>query len=347
MRWDDLQSVQDISIALSLTFISEMGIIVWKGFTITSFSLKRKHFHPCFKLILHILGCQLCSHQTGFRCTARVTLQEPVALPQLSRSVNEIQSWALEIFLAPSKDRGNGIRRREMQFLKQKLILISNCYFHLSTMLWSFWQCSDWRNKAWHSPRLSRHLRTLPSQRRSSSLRESSRDSLLPLELLGAPRAPRPPTGLGEEEEELPAMSSLSSRGHPDPTVPARHKVSRAFCPGRGNNSKPVGSRVPEGTEQGHTVSLNASSQMQHMTLNLTEYLFSRFKIKQHLTLPHPAWEALNPSPVNAAPCHSDPNILQKSVCRGFILQGMLQWGKACLKGTDPPWSANWPKMVA
>jgi len=32
---------------------------------------------------------------------------ELVALPQLSRSANEIQSWALEIFLAPSKGRGN------------------------------------------------------------------------------------------------------------------------------------------------------------------------------------------------------------------------------------------------
>lgn len=38
---------------------------------------------------------------------AGATLQEPVALPQLSRSVNEIQSWAVEICLAPRKGRGN------------------------------------------------------------------------------------------------------------------------------------------------------------------------------------------------------------------------------------------------
>lgn len=84
---------------------------------------------------------------------------------------------------------------------------------------------------------------------------------------------------------------------------------------------KPVCSRVPEDTEQGHTLSLNASAQMQCVTPDLAVYSFCRSKIKQRHTLPHPALPgALNPLPANAAPVRTDANLSQKSVCRSCML---------------------------
>lgn len=136
-------------------------------------------------------------------------------------------------------------------------------------MLWSHWQCSARRNKTWHDSRLSRRLEILPCV---------------------APHRDEGPT-LGRAAEsrsclsqsrELPghrdAHWSWEGRGgaslHEQQTLPApggtqtllflpEERYQGHLTQGEAITPKPVCSRVPEDTEQGHTLPLNALSQMQ------------------------------------------------------------------------------------
>lgn len=139
---------------------------------------------------------------------------------------------------------------------------MSNCYFHLSTMLWSFWRCSAWRNKAWHSSRLSRRWKILPCV--APHLGESSGESLLPLAESEAPKASGPPPELGRKKRSLRDQQPLPAPGGTQSLLflpEARYWGHLAQ--GEAVTPKPVCSRVPEDTKQRHILSLNALSQMQ------------------------------------------------------------------------------------